>query len=316
MNYLPKSDVAAVATHSRAVTAGSMRGYGGLQSVTAMDCLIDDVAAELGIDPIELRRKNAMQTGYRNLTGAKPVVTIRSDELLDRLAQAPLWSQRVEAQRAFEAAHPGEAFGVGVACSMFKYGTGQDGALAAVSFGAEGRIEVAASTIEMGTGVSTAVAVRVADYLGRSADSVVLDSTGEMWKPLGLVTSGDPLTMSQPEQDAAASNPRWVPVITSRASASVGAPVATHAVAEAAYALMRYSLWPAARALWQAGDDLAFDDLKWTDGKLTAAGFARRLDGRLCAADRRQQEACPSFRSSRKLDGLNCRRNCRRFRPY
>lgn len=272
MYYVPKSDITTVATHSRGVTAGSMRGYGGLQSITAMECLIDDAAAQLNMDPIELRRKNAMRTGYRNLTGAKPVVTLRSEELLDRLEQAPLWSKRVEDRRTFEAAHPAKAYGVGVACAMFKYGTGQDGALAAVSFDADGRIEVAASTIEMGTGVSTAVAVRVADHLGRSADRVTLDSTGPMWRPLALVTSGDPLTMSQQDQDAAAANPRWVPVITSRASASVGAPVATQAVAEAAYALLRYSLWPAARAIWEAGDNVTFDDLKWIDGKLTAEG--------------------------------------------
>lgn len=197
-----------------------------------------------------------MRTGYRNLTGAVPVVTIRSEELLDRLERAPLWSGRNEDRRAFEAAHPYKAYGFGVACSMFKYGTGQDGALAVVSFDADGRIEVAASTIEMGTGTSTAVAVRVADHLGRSADQVILDSTGPLWEPLGLVTSGDPLKMSQQDQDAAAANPRWVPVISSRASASVGAPVTTHAVAEAAYALLRYSLWPVARAIWQAGDGL------------------------------------------------------------
>ncbi len=270
MYYLPKSDISTIATHSRGVTAGSMRGYGGLQSITAMECLVDDIAAQLNMDPIELRRKNAMRTGYRNLTGAKPVVTIRSEELFDRLAHAPLWAQRDADRRAFQSAHPSKAYGVGVACSMFKYGTGQDGALAAVSFDADGRIEVAASTIEMGTGVSTAVAVRVADHLGRSADRVTLDSTGPLWEPLALVTSGDPLTMSQQDQDAAAQNPHWVPVITSRASASVGAAVATHAVAEAAYALLRYSLWPAARAIWPASDRVAFDDLQWVDGKLTA----------------------------------------------
>lgn len=272
MYYMPKSDITTVAIHSRGVTAGSMRGYGGLQSITAMECLIDDVATQLSVDPIDLRRKNAMRTGYRNLTGAVPVVTIRSEQILDRLERAPLWSGRDADRRAFEAAHPSKAYGVGVACAMFKYGTGQDGALAAVSFDVYGRIKVAASTIEMGTGISTAIAVRIADHLGRSADQVTLDSTGQLWAPLGLVTSGDPLRMSQQDQDAAAANPRWVPVITSKASASVGAPVTTHAVSEAAYALLRFSLWPAARAIWQAGDEVAFDDLKWIDGKLTAPG--------------------------------------------
>jgi CO/xanthine dehydrogenase Mo-binding subunit len=283
MYYMPRSDVSTVATHSRGVTAGSMRGYGGLQSITAMECLVDDVAAALNIDRIELRRRNAMRSGYRNLTGAAPVVTIRSDALLDRLAHAPLWSGRDQDRRAFEAAHPSMAYGVGVACAMFKYGTGQDGALAAVSFDAGGRIEVTASTIEMGTGTSTAVAVRVADHLGRAADQVTLDSTGRLWEPLGLVSSGDPLKMSQQDQDAAEANPRWVPVITSRASASVGAPVTTHAVAEAAYALLRYSLWPAARSLWQPGDNVTFDDLKWDHGKLTAKGMEPLPFARLAA---------------------------------
>ena len=283
MYYVPKSDVTTIARHSRGVTAGSMRGYGGLQSITAMECLVDDVAAQMHMDPIELRRKNAMRTGYRNLTGAVPVVTIRSDALLDRLEQAPLWSGRADDRRAFEAAHPYKAYGVGIACSMFKYGTGHDGALAAVSFDADGRIDVAASTVEMGTGTSTAVAVRVADYLGRSADQVTLDSTGPLWAPLGLVTSGDPTTMSQQDQDAAAKNPRWVPVITSRAGASVGAAVTTHAVAEAAYALLRYSLWPAAQTIWQAGNAVAFDDLTWVDGKLTAPGMEPLSFARLAA---------------------------------
>ncbi|ODS03611.1 hypothetical protein AUC71_00665 [Methyloceanibacter marginalis] len=273
MYYVPKSDVSTIATHSHGVTAGSMRGYGGLQSITAMECLVDDVAAQLNMDPIELRRKNAMRTGYRNLTGAVPVVTIRSEALLDRLEQSPLWSRRDQDRRAFQAANPYKAYGVGVACAMFKYGTGEDGALAAVSFSADGRIEVAASTVEMGTGTSTAVAVRVADHLGRHADQAILDSTGLRWEPLGLVTSGDPLKMSQQDQDAAAANPRWVPVITSRASASVGAHVTTHAVAEASYALLRFGLWPAARAIWQAGDTVTFADLQWIDGKLTAKGM-------------------------------------------
>ncbi len=273
MYYLPRSDVSTVATHSRAVTAGSMRGYGGLQSITAMECLVDDVASQLNMDPIALRRKNAMQTGYRNMTGAVPAVTIRSGELLDRVEQAPLWSKRAEDRRAFEAANPSKAYGVGVACSMFKYGTGYDAALAAVSFDADGLIEVTASTIEMGTGTSTAIAVRVADHLGRSADRVTLDSVGPVWEPLSLVTSGDPVKIDQRSQDVAARNPRWVPVITSRASASVGAPVTTRAVAEAAFALLRYSLWPAAREIWQAGDSMAFEDVEWIDGKLIAKGM-------------------------------------------
>jgi CO/xanthine dehydrogenase Mo-binding subunit len=43
---VPKVDVTTVAEHTRGVTAGSMRGYGTLQTVTALETLIDEAAAE------------------------------------------------------------------------------------------------------------------------------------------------------------------------------------------------------------------------------------------------------------------------------
>ena len=44
---VPKVDVTTLALHSRGVTAGSMRGYGTLQTMTALEVLIDEVAAAL-----------------------------------------------------------------------------------------------------------------------------------------------------------------------------------------------------------------------------------------------------------------------------
>ena len=279
--YLPRSDVTTVAEHSRAVTAGSMRCYGAYQSLVAMECLVDQAARGLEMDPIALRRKNALQTGELTLTGIPPNGALRTHEVLDGMEASALWQDREANRKSFEAADPTKAYGIGVACVNFKYGTGEDGSLTALSFDAEGRISVAASSVEMGTGTSTAVAVRVADHLGRSADHVTFEAKGPFWEALGLETSGDPWTISQAEQDRAAKNPRWVPQITSRASASVGAHVTTHGVAEAARTLLRFGLWPAARAIWQegpaggqaAGEEIALEDLRWAEGKLTALGM-------------------------------------------
>src|SRR4029079_12672782 len=66
---IPKVDVTTVALHSRGVTAGSMRGYGNLQTMTALETLIDEAAAALPLDPIEFRRRNALTTGGRTTTG-------------------------------------------------------------------------------------------------------------------------------------------------------------------------------------------------------------------------------------------------------
>ncbi|MER9576545.1 molybdopterin-dependent oxidoreductase [Mesorhizobium sp. M0189] len=70
--YLPKSDFSVEVRASRAVDAGSTRGYGTLQTMAATEMMVDEAAELLGIDPIELRLKNAFKTGMKNSQGAIP----------------------------------------------------------------------------------------------------------------------------------------------------------------------------------------------------------------------------------------------------
>ena len=65
---IPKVDVTSVAFASPAVPAGSMRGYGTLQSMTPLELMIDRAAEALGSDPIALRKANALASGQKNLT--------------------------------------------------------------------------------------------------------------------------------------------------------------------------------------------------------------------------------------------------------
>ncbi|WP_404927825.1 molybdopterin cofactor-binding domain-containing protein [Mesorhizobium sp. ORM16] len=65
MYYLPKSDFSVEVRASRAVDAGSTRGYGTLQTMAATEMMVDEAAELLGIDPIELRLKNAFKTGMK-----------------------------------------------------------------------------------------------------------------------------------------------------------------------------------------------------------------------------------------------------------
>ena len=46
--------------HSRGVTAGSMRCYGTLQTMTALEVQVDEICTALPLDPIEFRRRNAL----------------------------------------------------------------------------------------------------------------------------------------------------------------------------------------------------------------------------------------------------------------
>src|SRR5262249_30249655 len=79
---------------SRDVTAGSMRGFGTLQIMTALEVLIDEIASALPLDSIELRRRNALKPGGRTMTGNPYSVSVRTPEILDKLERHPIWQQR------------------------------------------------------------------------------------------------------------------------------------------------------------------------------------------------------------------------------
>lgn len=273
MYDIPKVDVTTVAEHSRGVTAGSMRGYGTLQTMTALETLIDEVATTLPLDPIELRRRNALKTGGRTITGNPYSVSVRAPEILDKLEAHPIWRDRTAHQRQ---ARPGVLVGTGVACAAKDYGTGADCSLGSVTIDAEGRVAIHSDAVEMGNGIGTALANRVAAHIGGRADAVTVAQV-DVFDALGLVTSGDPYSVSQADQDAAARDQRWVPAISSATSASIGAHVGTQAAAEAARIVFRFGLWPAALALWGVapGDPRAsqWRDAYWQGDMLIFSGL-------------------------------------------
>ena len=170
------------------------------------------------------------------------------------------------------------------------FGSGSDPAFALVEITPAGRITVTSQAVEIGTGVSTALAVRVADRLGIAADEVklgVLDG----WEVLGLVTPDNPFTITREQQDAAAKNPRWVPDVAQDTTASISAHIHTGVAAEAANVILRFGLWPAALAIWSAGrfggqaagEFIRFDDVRFVDGALTADGMEPLALSRLAA---------------------------------
>ncbi|MFS8038499.1 xanthine dehydrogenase family protein molybdopterin-binding subunit [Xanthobacter sp. AM11] len=270
---VPKVDVTTVAEHSRGVTAGSMRGYGVLQTTTALETLVDEAAEALGLDAITLRRRNLLKAGGRTMAGNPWTVSVRTPEILDRLEGHALWRERAAARRAAPA---GTLVGTGVAVCAKDYGTGADCALGRVEIDPAGRIRIACDAVEMGNGIGTAVANRVARLLGRMADEVSVARI-DAYDALGLVTSDDPYTITQAAQDLAARNPRWVPAISSATSASIGAHVGTQAAAEAARIVLRFGLWPAALSLWGIAPDdprrYLWQEAFWQEGMLFLSGL-------------------------------------------
>ncbi|MBY0240394.1 MAG: molybdopterin-dependent oxidoreductase [Burkholderiaceae bacterium] len=277
--YLPKNDFAAVAIASRAVDAGSARGYGTLQAMAATEMMVDEFAEQLQLDPIEFRLKNALRSGMKNTQGAIPAGAVRVDEVLNQAKVHPLWTGRARKKAAFEAANPGKRYGVGFACCQKDFGTGAESSFARVEIDVEGKIRLWHSGTEIGTGMSTSQAVAVAKWLHYPAGEILTAVTD--WADLPVETSGNPYIMSQSEQDKLSANPRWSNAYCSPASATNSAFYYTHTTREAARVIFMHGLWPAAMAIWRAGYmggqaaslTIRVEDARWVDGKLTANGL-------------------------------------------
>jgi CO/xanthine dehydrogenase Mo-binding subunit len=282
--YVPKVDITTYAFHSRGVTAGSMRGYGTVQSTTALEVMVDEICTALPLDPFEFRRRNALAPGGRIMAGNTYSVSIRTPEILDKLEKHPIWNERAEEKaRGREA---GILVGTGVATASKNYGTGGDTVLGTVEIAPDGHITIRCDATEIGNAVGTAAANRIATHLGGVADEIALAQV-DGFEALDLVTSGDSYAISQEAQDAAAHDPRWVPSISSATAASTGAFAGTHAAAEAARVIFRFGLWPAALELWgvAASDPRAgeWEKARWKDGQLIMPGLAPLTLGAVAA---------------------------------
>ena len=69
---------------------GAMRGFGSVQNCYAHEAQMDMLAAALGMDPVELRSRNALETGSRMITGQVIDGPVPVAELLRRVKERPL----------------------------------------------------------------------------------------------------------------------------------------------------------------------------------------------------------------------------------
>jgi len=256
---VPYADVWARARRTRSQIAGSMRGFGSEQALFAIESLIDELSERLRIDPIELRRRNALAPGAPIATGARraPPGLI---EMCNLAEQHHLWRER-DARKA-AAAGTDLAYGVGFALGMKNYGSGADPVANEVAIDPHGRILVTTHAIDMGSGTATALSLATAASLGGNADDI---RTGivDAFDALELVEGFDP----QPD------NPRWTPIIFSSTKASATAGCWVHGVEQASLILLTTGLLPAAREIWGRDRSLQVADVHWVDGALVADGL-------------------------------------------
>ncbi len=149
---------------------GTYRAPGRYESTFVRERLMDAIAAELAIDPIEVRRRNLIAKEEmpfdRTLGTLGTELTYDSGDyagLLDKALAAIDWPALRQALAGRRAA--GECVGAGVAMFVEKSGLGPfDGVRAAID--ESGAVEVVTGAASVGQGMETAIAQICADALG------------------------------------------------------------------------------------------------------------------------------------------------------
>ena len=174
--------------------AGAMRGFGAPQSLYAAETQMNIVAEELGIDPIDLRIKNAMRTGDK----IPDVATISSCgfiESLERVAKMSNWKRRRKSLKDGE--------GIGIGCYSFISGgvfnwfnTQYPFSAAEVRVFADGTAHLLTMASDIGQGSDTVLKQILAEELGLKMEDIRITSADTAMTPQAdLGTWGSRVTL-------------------------------------------------------------------------------------------------------------------------
>ncbi len=164
---------------------GAYRGYGATQAYFPLECLMDELAEKLGLDPLELRKQNAIRVGetspiFQALGEGTAGVsqTVGSTGLLEcieRGAEAIGWHQKRGKGR--DAAGPIKR-GVGCACLMQGSSVPElDMGSAYIKINEDGSFNLQLGATDIGTGSDTILGQIAAETLGTTVDKMTVYSS-------------------------------------------------------------------------------------------------------------------------------------------
>ncbi len=171
---VPNVKVDCFATYTNNVPCGAFRGFGVTQSCFAVESNMELLANELGVDPLELRRINALKVGSATSTGQ---VLRESTGLVDCIDKVDAGMRSGDFRWTWDEGHSRFAWGTAVGYKNTGLGGGApDKATAIVEAwrdpGGEIRAEVRIASAEMGQGLPGVLAACAAEELGIATSDV------------------------------------------------------------------------------------------------------------------------------------------------
>ncbi|MBA3717107.1 MAG: xanthine dehydrogenase family protein molybdopterin-binding subunit [Actinobacteria bacterium] len=165
----------------------AFRAPGFVEGTFGLECLLDELAAKLEIDPLELRRRNHSDS---DLVDDRPY---SSKNLIECYRRAePHWEKRDEVRARSNGPWK---HGIGMASQIW-FGAGGPPSYAWVRVGSDGRALVVTAMQDIGTGTKTAMAQIAAEELGLPVDRVQVSIGDSARGPYAAISAGSSTTPS------------------------------------------------------------------------------------------------------------------------
>ena len=167
----------AYTVYTNIATGGAMRGYGIPQAAFAAECMADDLALALHMDPLEFRRKNCMRPGYEDPHTHVKCNTYGLMECMEKGRRFIHWDEK---RREYE--NQTGPIGKGIGMAIFCYKTGVypislETAACRMVLNQDGSMQLSMGATEIGQGADTVFTQMAAEVTGITADKVNVLST-------------------------------------------------------------------------------------------------------------------------------------------
>lgn len=176
---IPNIKVSGYMCRTNLVPFTAFRGFGGPQGFFVIESAIDKAADALGMDRIEIQKKNLIKEGHKTHYGMS-FKDVRAEESFESCIKKAQYSKLAEEIRAFNSTN--KAYKKGCALmpvcfgiSFTKIMLNQGGALVHVYN--DGSVSVSTGATEMGQGVGRKIAIISARTLGARLESIHIEST-------------------------------------------------------------------------------------------------------------------------------------------
>lgn len=167
----PNVHIESIFAYTNNPYSGAMRGFGVPQIAFAHESQMDLIAQALGLDPLEIRKRNCLRVGSLTATGQELDASVGIGATLDAVADR---YREFSARKRPSRSH--KRRGVGLASMMYGIGnTGiQNPSTAQVELTPEGKIKVFTGAADIGQGSSTVLMQIAAEILGQDIQDIDL----------------------------------------------------------------------------------------------------------------------------------------------